>query len=147
MDQRIIFEHDPKAIKRRLLVFQGIPLISIAIAFGLANGSLQMRSASGMSIALVIGICLYSFMMAMLLQSLRSPIFLQIDESGQLCWRPYFKVIERKLPADTQIIVKDRRVTVSPGVDHLPGTFTRDGVTIFSLPQGLKPYREMQLRL
>ena len=147
MNQRIIFEHDPKAIRKRLLVFQGIPLISIAIAFGLANGSLQMRSASGMSIALVIGLCLYGFIMAMLLQSLRSPIFLQIDESGRLCWRPYFTLIERKLPADTQIMVKDRRVIISPAVDRLPGTFTRNGVTIFSLPQGLKPYREMQLRI
>jgi hypothetical protein len=147
LSQSIIFEHDPRAIKKRLLVFQGIPLISIAIAFGLASGLLQMRSASGMSIALIVGLLLYAFVMAILLQALRSPIFLMIDESGKLCWRPYFTVIERKLPADTQIIVKDRQVTISPAVDRLLGTSTKNGVTIFSLPEGFKPYREMHLRI
>jgi len=130
--------YDPREVWKRIIPFQGIPLLSLLYSVGVANGYLAVRSATGITIAVIIGLVMYALMMAFMLNALRNPVLLSMDDVNMLSWKPTFSIVRRHLPSGTTIEVSQNEVKISPYLKGIPATKTVGNVTIFPLPKGLK---------
>ena len=143
----IRIEYNSRQIWKRIVVFQGIPIVALLYAIGIGSGTLNVRSLQGLQIALGIGVIMYVLMMAMLLKALLAPLLFAVDDDRQLTWNPYFTAVKRQLPRGTKIEVSHQQLRITPPVPGLPATRTDGEATLFSLPQGLNEVQTQSLVL
>ena len=143
----IRIEYEARQVWKRIIVFQGIPLLSLMYGIGVANGGMVVRSATGLMIALVLGSIMYAFMMALLLKALRDPLLFGVDEENGLIWNAYFTRVSRQLPPGTKIEITQKQLRVTPMVHGLAATTTDGDATVFSLPQALKAVKPQTIVL
>lgn len=130
--------YDPREVWKRIIPFQLVPLVALIVAVGIATGLLQVSSSAGIQLVFLAGLILYAGGMVFMVNALRHPDLLIIDDAGNLSWRPAFKTFRTKLPSRTLVTVTKGAVSLTPSVLGIPISRDEGNKTVIKLPMGVK---------